>query len=115
MKCPGCDLPLSLSRVVMDQELVTFSMEWEGAMVEAKTIGGVIAQTGKLLAAAAKETGIPSDVYMHSIEWAEKSAKFHFLVIPRNPASPAITEGESTNDWLGRRHNGAMNEIPRTD
>lgn len=88
MKCPCCETPLSLNTVAMDKELVSLHLEWEGAMVEARTIGGVVENTRKLLAASAKEVGIPSDIFMRSIEWGDKQATFHFLVIPRT-ATPA--------------------------
>ena len=83
MECPHCKESLGLTKQVMKQELVGLKLTWEGSLVEAKTIGGMIENTRKLLAAAAKEVGIPSDIFMHSIEWQEQGATFNFLVVPR--------------------------------
>lgn len=85
-KCPSCDAPLVLSAIPMDEERFSMRIEWEGAHVEAKTVAGVIENTSKLLASAAKDAGCGSyAVFMHGVEWAEQEATFHFLLI-RKPS-----------------------------
>jgi hypothetical protein len=60
----------------MDSEIVSLAIEWEGAFVEARTIGGLIENTRKLLACSAKGMVVPT------IEWGEKRAVFHFALMP---------------------------------
>lgn len=88
MKCPNCETPLSMTVSAMEQELVSMRIEWEGALVEASTIGGLIENTRKLLACGAKDVGIPSNIFMHSIEWGDKMATFRFLVVPKKNPKP---------------------------
>ena len=90
-KCPSCDAPLTLSAIPMDQEKVSLRIEWEGAHVEAKTVAGLIENTRKLLASAAKDAGCGDySVFMHGIDWGEQEASFHFLLIrkPRKQETP---------------------------
>jgi hypothetical protein len=82
VKCPACNETIGLTLKALDREVVSLTIEWEGAFVEARTIGGMIENTRKLLACSAKELGVPMIAMMHSIEWGEKRAVFHFALVP---------------------------------
>ena len=83
MECPHCHEPLQMTKTAMKQELMAMRISWEGALVEASTVGGLIENTRKLLASGARDVGFPSDIFMHSIEWGDKTATFNFLVVPK--------------------------------
>jgi len=83
MECPNCKHPLQVNRTVMAQESITLNLSWEGSLVEAATISGMIGNTSALLEKSAKSVGIPSDVFVESIDWKDKAIAIHFLVIPR--------------------------------
>ena len=87
MECPNCKHALQINRTVMAQESITLNFSWEGSLVEAATVAGMIGNTAKLLKESAKSVGIPSDVFIESIDWKEKAVSIHFFVIPRIKAS----------------------------
>lgn len=82
-KCPHCDKPFSITPRTLEQETVTMHITWEGAMIEAKTIGGVIENTRKLLVAVAKDAGMSAYIGMSGIEFGDGEAKLHFAVIDK--------------------------------
>ncbi|KAF1711101.1 hypothetical protein CSC70_04015 [Pseudoxanthomonas kalamensis DSM 18571] len=73
---------------------MTFRMTWEGDAIEAKTVGGVIENTRKLLVSAAKDSGCGNyAVMMDGIDWGDKEASFHFLLIAKPGRSVPMIGG----------------------
>lgn len=90
--CPSCKSEFEITKKNLDSELLTMHITWGGDLVEAKTIGGLIENTRKLLAAAAREAGNPCDVFMQGIDWGDREAKFHFLLIAKQSQRSLLKE-----------------------
>lgn len=93
--CPHCTKEFSLSPKILDKETLTMRITWEGEMIEAKTVGGVIENTRKLLLSVAKEAGMKKPyVGMSGIDFGVKEAAFHFAIFDAGRAQPQNGGGD---------------------
>ena len=58
MKCRKCDTPFSITHRALGAEHVTFSIEFEGEMLLASTLGRCIEEVAKLLMLEARHLGV---------------------------------------------------------
>lgn len=89
MKCPNCQTDLKISDKFADEQVLHFSIKYEGDMLSARTVHGTLAQVEKLLIATGKDIGVKTRVYVHSIKQEPHELTFALLVVgDANPASP---------------------------
>jgi len=101
-KCPHCDKGFTLSPHVLDKETLSLHMTWEGEMIEARTIGGMIENTRKLLAEVAKQSGMKKPyIAMAGIDFGEREATFHFTLLEEREARKARESLTRTTDRGG--------------
>lgn len=68
MKCPKCDAPLSVTHSALDSERLTFTIDFEGDMIMARTVGACITEIQKILVFEGRRLGLRSPaVFVTSI------------------------------------------------
>jgi hypothetical protein len=79
MKCPRCNCDFTMMAKDMTEEMICFSVKYQGDFLDAKTVGGILTRMEILLRESAN---VPSKVLLKSIEQHHKEVKFWFLVAP---------------------------------
>lgn len=92
--CPHCTKEFSLSPTILDKETFTMRITWEGEMIEAKTVGGLIENTRKLLLSVAKDAGMKKPwIGLAGIDFGCKEATFHFTILDGSHRPAATGDG----------------------
>jgi len=78
--CPKCKNELVLTAEAIENEMLVFAIKYEGEFLQAKTVGGLITNTDKLLKAIARESGNKVMVAFGGFESKEKELDIKFLV-----------------------------------
>lgn len=92
IECPNCHEAITCAYVarVPEKQHVSFVIQHsETGALSAKTLGGVIVETEKLLRAVAKDVGIRVHVFIDSLEHNEKETKIGLLITAVGNCKPS--------------------------
>lgn len=81
MECPKCHEKLEAVACVPETQKFSMELQFEGDCLSARTLGGTITNTDKLLVAIAKEAGAKVATMIDSIEFKPHCARINFVIV----------------------------------
>lgn len=83
MECPHCNQEINLALKELESHAMYMVLKHEGEFLQAKTVGGIITDTEKLLKATARESGCGGKIMVAfgGIETSPGEVKIKFIVM----------------------------------
>lgn len=80
MKCPKCETELAIDAALPSEQVMYFTLNYEGDLLSAKTVHGTLAALEKALLLVAKNMDCKASVFVHSIEQKPHQLKVGLLL-----------------------------------
>lgn len=80
MKCPKCETELEIDAAFPSEQIMYFTLNYEGELLSAKTVHGTLAALERSLLSVAKNMDCKGSVFVHSIEKKPNQLKVGLLI-----------------------------------